>query len=174
VLWAITSVGAVRDRQGKLVYLVAEAQDISDRKKVETALQEREGLLRQLTENIREVIWMTSSDGKEMLYVSPAYEEIWGRSCQSLYEDPTQWLEAIVEEDHPSVERAWFSTAARLEFDVEYRIKRPDGTTRWIRDQGFPIVGEDGTVLRIAGIAEGGPRSCARATPACGSPTASP
>ncbi|MHC4428138.1 MAG: PAS domain-containing protein, partial [Planctomycetota bacterium] len=154
VLWAITSVGAVRDRQGKLVYLVAESQDITERKKVEGTLRQSEGIFRQLTENIREVFWITSGDGEQIVYVSPAYEEVWGRSCQSLYDDASQWLEAIVEEDRSRVERAFIQADSGGDFDEEYRIRRPDGSLRWIRDQGAPILDEDGRVDRIAGIAE--------------------
>ena len=141
-------------RTAKGLVFTAILRDITERKHNEEALRESEERLRQLTENINEVFWMTSGDLQEMIYVSPAYEEIWGRSCQSLYEDPTQWIKAIHEEDRERVERAYFAGAARGEFDEEYRIVRPDGSIRWIRDQAFPIFDDDGTVRRIAGIAE--------------------
>jgi PAS domain S-box-containing protein len=89
-----------------------------------------------------------------MIYVSPAYEEIWGRSCQDLYDRPVEWAEAIHDEDRERVMAAFFEGAATDGFDQEYRIVRPDGTARWIRDRGFPIRNEAGDVQRIAGIAE--------------------
>jgi PAS domain S-box-containing protein len=154
VLWAHTSVAAVLGEDGWPISCVIEAQDVTDRKRAQEALRDREGLLRQLTETIREVFWMTSADGREMIYVSPAYEEIWGRTCESLYARPTQWAEAIHDEDRARVTSAFYETPPGSAYDQEYRIVRPDGTTRWIRDRGFPIRNEAGEIQRIAGIAE--------------------
>ncbi|MHC4100534.1 MAG: PAS domain-containing protein [Planctomycetota bacterium] len=154
VVWALTSVAAVRDAEGGPLSLVAETQDITERKRAEEALRESETLLRQLTENIREVFWMTSDDGQEMIYISPGYEEIWGRTCQSLYERPVGWAEAIHHKDRDRVMAAFFEGAAKNGFDEEYRVVRPDGSIRWIRDRGFPIRNDAGEVQRIAGIAE--------------------
>jgi PAS domain S-box-containing protein len=89
-----------------------------------------------------------------MIYISPAYEEIWGRSCQDLYDRPIEWAEAIHDEDRERVMAAFFEGSAAHGFDQEYRIVRPDGSIRWIRDRGFPIRNPDGEVQRIAGIAE--------------------
>lgn len=97
---------------------------------------------------------MTSADGHEMIYVSPAYEEVWGRTCQSLYENPRNWMEAIHSEDRERVSKAFFGGAAEKGFDEEYRIVRPDGSVRRIRDRGFPIRDDQGRVHRIAGLAE--------------------
>jgi PAS domain S-box-containing protein len=148
VVWALTSVAAVRDVEGRPLYMVAETQDITERKRAEEALQDSETLLRQLTENIREVFWMTSADGHEMIYISPAYEEIWGRSCQDLYDRPVAWAEAIHDEDRDRVMAAFFERVAEGGFDQEYRVVRPDGSIRWIRDRGFPIRNQAGEVQR--------------------------
>lgn len=78
-------------------------QEIVKRQQVESILREREERLRQLTENIREVFWISSPDQSQMLYVSPMYEEIWGKSCQSLYEQPGSFLDAIHPEDRDRV-----------------------------------------------------------------------
>jgi PAS domain S-box-containing protein len=120
----------------------------------EQALRESAQRLRQLTENIREVFWITSADGREMVYVSPAYEEIWGRTCQSLYKQPTDWSNAIHAEDRDRVTKAFFQGTSQAGFNEEYRIVRPDSSLRWIWDRGFPIRNDAGEVHRIAGIAE--------------------
>ena len=65
----------------------------------EQAMQRSEQKFRQLAENIREVIWMVPLDANEQRYVSPAYEAIWGRSCESLYQNPDSWLESIHPDD---------------------------------------------------------------------------
>ncbi|MHC4142669.1 MAG: PAS domain S-box protein, partial [Planctomycetota bacterium] len=138
VVWALTSVAAVRDVEGRPLYMVAETQDITERKRAEEALQDSETLLRQLTENIREVFWMTSADGHEMIYISPAYEEIWGRSCQDLYDRPVAWAEAIHDEDRDRVMAAFFERVAEGGFDQEYRVVRPDGS-RPVRFSALPV-----------------------------------
>jgi PAS domain S-box-containing protein len=126
-----------------------------ERRQAETSLTESEERFRQLAEHIQEVFWMVTTDGGQVIYVSPAYEEIWGRSRQSLYEHPEEWLLAVHEEDRKRVADAFREeNLAAGGFDEEYRIVRPDGSIRWIRDRGFPIRSEEGKVYRIAGIAQ--------------------
>ena len=129
-------------------------RDITERRRSEQALQAGEERFRQLAESIREVFWLTDPGKGEMVYISPAYEAIWGRTCQSLYEAPRTWLEAIHPEDRERVLQAALTQQASGNYHEEYRIVRPDGTVRWIKDKAFPVRGPDGQVSRIAGIAE--------------------
>jgi PAS domain S-box-containing protein len=92
-------------------------------------------------------------DHAQIIYVSPAYEQIWGRSCENLYEQPSSWLEAIHPEDRDRVEAA-LKGQIQGDYDVEYRIVQPDNSIRWIRDRGFPVQDAQGQVYRLAGIAE--------------------
>jgi PAS domain S-box-containing protein len=117
------------------------------------ALGESELRFRQIAENIREVFWLTTIDLGKILYISPAYEAVWGRSRASLYQNPRSFIAAIHPEDRP---RAVEALERKREdgFEVEYRVVRPDGSTRWIRDRGFPIKDETAHPYRIAGIAE--------------------
>ncbi|HUJ28429.1 MAG TPA: PAS domain S-box protein [Myxococcales bacterium] len=128
-------------------------RDISARVQAERALRETEARFRQLAENIREVFWLTDTAKNEMLYVSTGYQEIWGRSVDELMRHPSSWLENIVPEDRPRVVAA-LPGQSRGEYDLVYRILRPDGETRWIRDRAFPIYAASGEVTRVAGIAE--------------------
>gem|GEM_PF-1473939 len=116
-------------------------------------LGESELRLRQIAENIREVFWMATPTMDEILYVSPAYESIWGRSLESLRCCPSSFFEAIHPEDRPHALDV-FSTRRESGFDLEYRIVRPDGTRRWIRDRRFPVRDSSGQVYRIAGISD--------------------
>ncbi|MEK7268079.1 MAG: PAS domain S-box protein, partial [Nitrospirota bacterium] len=121
--------------------------------RAEDALMESEERFRQVAENIREVFWMTDPEKKQMIYVSPAYADIWGRSCESLYASPRSWLDAIHPDDRTRVLEAALTRQASGEYDEEYRIVRPDGAIRWIHDRAFPIRDHSGKVYRIAGIA---------------------
>lgn len=120
---------------------------------IESQLQESEQRFRQMAENIREVLWMTDPSKQQMFYISPAYEVIWGRTCQSLYQQPLSFLDAVHPEDRERV-RAAFDKQITGEYDQEYRIVQPDGCVRWIRDRAFPIKNEAGQVYRIVGTAE--------------------
>jgi PAS domain S-box-containing protein len=117
------------------------------------ALGESEQRFRQIAENIREVFWLITIDSSKTLYVSRAYESVWGRSCKSLYQDPGSFMTAIHPEDRNRVAEA-IERDREHGFAVEYRVVRPDGSIRWIWDRGFPIKNKAGRVYRLAGIAE--------------------
>ena len=112
-----------------------------------------EARFRQLAEAIQEVFWMTDLNKSEMVYVSPAYEEIWGRSIESLHENPMSFLDAIHPDDRSRVIAA-LPTQPGGTYTEEYRIGRPDGSQRWIRDRAFPVVDRNNQVSRVVGIAE--------------------
>lgn len=109
---------------------------------------------RQLAESIGAVFWMTDSADTRVIYVSPAYEKIWGRPSTGLLASLDEWAASIHDEDRDRVLLAVSARRASGEFDQEYRIVRPDGSVRWIHDRAFPVRNEAGEVYRLAGIAE--------------------
>jgi PAS domain S-box-containing protein len=117
------------------------------------ALGESEQRFRQIAENIHEVFWLIDMVEQTMLYVSPAYEAVWGRSRESLYREPGSFSVAIHPDDRPRV-LTIIESDREQGFEVEYRVVRPDGSIRWIWDRGFPIKDESGRFYRVAGIAE--------------------
>ena len=118
----------------------------------EEALRETEERFCQLAENIREIFWMQEGGWTRTLYVSPTYEQVWGRSCQSLYEQPRSWIDSVHPDDRDVVlthiERQQGGTST----DTEFRVVRPDGSIRWVPLPCFSHQERiGGEVHRIAG-----------------------
>ncbi len=120
------------------------------------AIQGDQALYRELAENLQEVVWLGTPDWQHVLYVNPAYEHLWGRSVQSLYDQPLSWLEGVSEEDRERVradiDRKAADGIADPDF-LEYRVVRPDGSVRWVMARVFPIRDEEGRTWRAAGLA---------------------
>ena len=126
-------------------------------KRSQSQLQESEGRFRQLAENVPEVFWVSSTDWQEIFYISPAYEAVFGRSCDSLYAEPMSWLECIDPSDRDKVAAAIPKGIPEIDEQVifpAYKINRPDGSQRLIRARAFPVRDERGEIYRVAGIAE--------------------
>ena len=142
-------------RTGQVALVGGMAIDITEQKRTQAVLEESEQRFRQLAENIKTVFWMSDPHKNEVLYVSPAYEVIWGRSCRSLYEQPRSFLDAIHPEDRERVvARPWSDRRRGNRPTWSTAWCRPDGSVRWVRDRAFPIKDASGRFYRMAGIAE--------------------
>jgi two-component system cell cycle sensor histidine kinase/response regulator CckA len=121
-----------------------------ERARAEADRREAEDRLRLIAETIQQGFWMTDLHGRT-LYVSPAFERIFGRPGRELYETPRAWIDAVHPDDRERVAQAAFLRASRGDYDEVYRIVRPDGTVRWIRDRAFPVRGPAGEIERLLG-----------------------
>lgn len=117
----------------------------------EMALRESEQRFRQLTENIGEVFWLLDAGQQNILYLSPAFEEVWERPGEWLTTNPGRLLETVHPEDFHRVQ-SQLTKAGWADFTEEYRILLPDGQARWIHTRSFPIRDEKGEVYRVAGL----------------------
>jgi len=130
----------VRERTAELLTINRTLErQIAARVQAEIALRESEERFRQMAEHIREVFWVFGIEEERLLYVSPAYEEVWGQPIAGLQERPLEWIEAVHPDDRPRVQAAHLAKRKLGHLDEEYRIVRPDGTIRWIWDRGFPV-----------------------------------
>ena len=152
--WVDTTIVPFLNEHGAIDRYLAIRRDITERWAAEVALRDSEERFRQLAENIQEVFWISDPATNQLLYISPAYEKIWGRTCAQLYQDPLNWLEAIHPEDRARIFHAAETKSALGLYNETYRIQRPDGGVRWIHDQAFPVAGPTGEVQRIVGTAE--------------------
>jgi two-component system, NarL family, sensor histidine kinase UhpB len=114
------------------------------------ALRNSERQFRQMADTIEEVFWMAAPASNSVLYVSPAYQKIWGRSCAELRENPRLWMDAVLPEDLPQVRRDLAEMSRGACIEMEYRILRPDGTLRWINNRGYPLKDGSGNVAGVA------------------------
>src|SRR5687767_5754328 len=102
-----------------------DAVEEQNRRRAEQALRESEERFRQLAETIDDVFWSSTPDQQTLIYVSPAFERVWGRSIAELNADPTGWINSIVPDDQPNVRDALAKLAAGIGYEIEYRITRP-------------------------------------------------
>jgi PAS domain S-box-containing protein len=142
----------VRDANGKALRRWGMVLDITERKRAEAALRDSEQRLRQLADNVNAVFWIIEWPTGNVIYINPAYEKIWGKSCRSLMEARDSWMDSV----HPQDSEALATARSLLptgDYDQTYRIVRPDGQVRWIRDRAFPVKDALGNVYRIVGTA---------------------
>ena len=129
--------------------------EMNERRRAEENLRQSEERFREMAEHIREAFWLFDWEQQTVIYISPAYEAIWGRSIEDLYNRYDEWARSVHPDD---LEYARSSFEEIIQTGGgekrEYRIIRPDGSVRWVSDRGFAIRDNTGQVVRIAGIAE--------------------
>ncbi len=153
LVWISENARGVYGAAGQLLYTESMVTDITARKAAEKALQDSEERFREMAEHINDVFYSTELHSGLWLYVSPAYEQIWGRPVAGLYAQPAEWIAAIVPEDREKVVRSRQQLAGGKEYHIEYRVRRPDGTLRWIEDRSYLISDRQGVARRAVGVA---------------------
>lgn len=126
---------------------------LKEREIAELTIRKSELKFRQLSENIRQVFWLRSKN--ELIYISPEYENIWGRTCQSLYDNPNTFLDSVYAEDYDKVVNLFLKVFQdTTSFNEEYRIVKPNGEIRWVNVKMHLFIDEVDSTLKSAGIAE--------------------
>lgn len=149
----VRTIGVPIVEDGRVVRLCGSIQDITDRKRTQQALIESDDRFRQLTESIREVFWLLDIDTRALLYVSPAFESIFGRPVEAVLRNPAVLVDAIHAEDRNRLD-GMMNVNGHDGREDELRIVRPDGSIRWIRVRIFAVHDRDGQIHRLAGIAD--------------------
>ncbi len=151
ITWVATSKMPLLSPDGKIIGTFGVSRDVTESRNTRQALIESEARFQELISTIREVFWIRESGTGRILYVSSAYEAIWGRTVEHLYANPLGWVADIHEDDRPHLTELY--AREHLEpFEVTFRIRRPDGEVRWIRQRGFPVFDAENRVVRLAGV----------------------
>jgi PAS domain S-box-containing protein len=153
VRWVRDRTFPIKDDMGNVYRMVGIAEDITDRKKVKDMLVESNENFQQFAANIDIAFWVATPDVSKYFYMSPGYEKIWGKTRASLFENPHSFLDAVHPDDLERVTSAAIGDDP-CNMSEEYRIIRPDGEVRWVRDRTFPVKDENGKIYRMVGLAE--------------------
>ena len=142
------------------IYRIRMNQLRAQKNKLEALVEERtralsgsERKFRQLAENIREVFWMMDPQTGEFLYISPAFDEVWGSSADLVIRDPEAWFDRVHPEDRDYLRALRKRQRTGVQLECEYRIFE-GGQTRWLWDRAFPVQNEMGAIECIVGVVE--------------------
>jgi two-component system cell cycle sensor histidine kinase/response regulator CckA len=112
-----------------------------------------EEVFREMAAHVQEIFWMMDAETRALMYVSPAYEKICGRSLERLYQSPRGYHELVYPEDRERMKER-FQILPKEAFSEEFRIVRPDGAIRWLSCQGFPVLDNQGEIVRLLGVSQ--------------------
>jgi PAS domain S-box-containing protein len=115
-------------------------------------LKESDERFRQMAGSVDQIFWMLDVKTNRILYVSQAFERVWGRSPASLTER-SGLLDSVHPDDRMRVEE-YLKPPIKEACKATYRIIRPDGSERWILDRAFPVFDQNGSLYRITGTLE--------------------
>ncbi|ACB51228.1 two-component sensor histidine kinase [Crocosphaera subtropica ATCC 51142] len=134
--------------------VVISLRNITHLKQIEESLRENKLKFRQLIDNVKDVLYIHDAQTYQVLYISPAFEDLWGISCETVYKNPYAWINCIHPDDRQRVRIAFENRISQGQYNEEYRIIRPNGEIRWIWSRSYPVFDELGNIYRVAGIAE--------------------
>jgi PAS domain S-box-containing protein len=151
ITWVSTSKMPLLSPEGEIIGTFGISRDVTKSRHTRQALIESEARFQELITAIHEVFWILEAGTGRVLYVSSVYESIWGTPVESLYKDPQGWISYVHEDDRENIS-VLYAKEHRVAFEVSFRIRRPDGELRWIRQRGFPVFDEEKRVVRVAGV----------------------
>jgi PAS domain-containing protein len=134
VRWTLTP---VFHPDGSIRLIIASGADLTSIRNAERQVREEQAKFMLLARNVKEVFYIRDPELTRFVYVSPAFEQVWGSPCQQLLDDPKTWYRAVHPEDKPRLKTLNVFSSPGQQLDAAFRIIRPDGTQRWIQARQF-------------------------------------
>jgi len=128
--------------------------DITPLKQAEIKRLDNADQFQGLANHLHQVFWIKDAVDTRTLYVSPAFEKIWCRPCQSIYDDHRSFLDTIHPDDRDYIYAIMANQSQTGGYDEKYRILRPDGEIRWIWARDYAVRDDEGRIKQFVGIAE--------------------
>ena len=153
-LWVSLTITPLKDISGKIIGASAIGRDVTKSKETMARLKENEVIFKHLIENLTEVFYVSNPAKPEVIYISNAYEKVFGEPVENIYESPNAYLSYIVDEDQLAAKKAIVNQLNGISTDNTYRIMRPDGKMKYLRERAFPVKDSSGKVNRVIGIAD--------------------
>lgn len=128
------------------------SESLAETENAKRELEENQNRMKLITDTMRDVFWICSRDMTKVIYLSPAFEDVWGIKVEDLYENPSLFLNSIHPDDRDGITKDIYSEENE-NWKLSYRIVRPDGHIKYISDIGFPYKDDNGKVIYMVGIA---------------------
>lgn len=151
--WVAGSARPLTNARGAIVGGVLVLRDVSEQRAAQRALMASESRFRRLAEGLDDVFWILSPVGDRFVYLSPAFSTVFGLPARAVYEAPERWTDGVHPEDRERVERVRAGLSEGIGYDEIYRVLRPDGSLRWVRDRARPMMDAQDSVYRVTGLA---------------------
>ena len=146
LMWVRNNVSLVPGTERVPQFLMALSEDITERRRVEEALRDREQSLRLIVDGIAGLVAIMSATG-EVEVVNRQASDYFGKT----FEEMKGWAtsDAVHPDDVPGVISAWRHSVETVSpYDVDHRLRRADGVYRWFRARGLPLRDDEGRALR--------------------------
>ena len=141
-----------RSTDGKITGLLGVTRDVTTRRQVEVTMRESRNRLNSILNSISEVVYSASVSGDGILFMSDHAMTLYGRTAIDFIAVPNLRFSVIHADDQNAVNECLQTLNETGEYDAEYRIIRPDGGQRWVRDRGQFMRDDAGIPIRLDGV----------------------
>jgi PAS domain S-box-containing protein len=153
-IWLETNAHAIFDPENGLpIAIIETSRDISERKRSEEELRLSQARLQSILNSLQDIVWSADFRTHQLLYINPVATQIYERPLSDFFNHPNLWLEVIYPEDRERVEAYFHQVFNAQLMELEYRILRPSGEIRWIRDRSWIVYDSAGQPIRKDGLA---------------------
>ena len=143
------------DREGNRCGAIEVIRDVTEQKCLEKALRESHAILEKAQEVAHLGSWSSNLSGESMLVWSNEIFRIFGLSKEQFDGKVTTFYKRVHPEDRNQVQNASRKAVEQgVDYEIEHRIIRPDGTLRWVYEKAEVIRNTSGEPVQLVGIVQ--------------------